>query len=130
MRFLVDADLSPRVAELLSDAGHDAEHVEAFDVLRVSDDMLLAFAASEDRVLVSSYADFEMLFSGSSLTTPSLVLFRSAEGLPPDEQVTALLANLALVAPELESGAIVTITDGQPSVRILPMAADGAPGEA
>ena len=123
----MDADLSPRVAQLLSEAGHDAEHVEAFDVLRVSDDMLLAFAASEDRVVVSSDVDYASLFSGEDLTTPSLVLFRSADGLPPDEQAKVLLENLELVAAELESGAIVTFVAGQPRVRALPVGApDGS----
>jgi predicted nuclease of predicted toxin-antitoxin system len=123
VRFLVDASLSPRVAALLADAGHDAQHVETFDVLRVSDDMMLAFAASEERVLVSADADYEVLFSRDGLSEPSCVLFSSADALRPDAQAAALLSNLAAVAEDLASGALVTITSGQLTVNPLPVAA-------
>jgi predicted nuclease of predicted toxin-antitoxin system len=123
VRFLVDASLSPHLASLLADAGHDAEHVETFDVLRVSDDMMLAFAASEERVLVSADADYEVLFSRDGLSEPSCVVFSSADALRPGAQAAALLSNLAAVATDLASGAIVTITGGQLRINPLPLAA-------
>jgi predicted nuclease of predicted toxin-antitoxin system len=121
VRFLVDANLSPRVADLLSEAGHDAEHLLAFDLLRVSDDMLFAFAASDERVIVSADVEFGAPLSLGGLAKPSFVVFQSADELRPHEQAASLLESLPSVAEDLDSGAIVTITAGQVRVRALPL---------
>jgi hypothetical protein len=42
MRFLVDANLPPRVAVLLREHGHDATHVADHGLLLASDEVILA----------------------------------------------------------------------------------------
>jgi predicted nuclease of predicted toxin-antitoxin system len=51
MRFLVDACLSPRVAAGLRVHGHDAVHVADFGLGTVKDEVILAKADAEGRVL-------------------------------------------------------------------------------
>ena len=51
MKFLVDQNLSPTVAGLLTAAGHDAIHLRARAMQRATDEAVLDFARLEDRVL-------------------------------------------------------------------------------
>ncbi|HEX7131765.1 MAG TPA: DUF5615 family PIN-like protein, partial [Iamia sp.] len=76
MRFLLDQNISPLVADLLGDAGHDAVHVRDLGLSRADDDEVLSAAADGDRILVSSDTDFGELLARSNRSTPSLVLLR------------------------------------------------------
>lgn len=61
MRFVVDANLSPVVADRLPAGGHEAVHVVDIGLLTASDEAILADAAEGDRVIVSADADFATL---------------------------------------------------------------------
>jgi predicted nuclease of predicted toxin-antitoxin system len=50
VRFLLDQNLSERLAELLCEAGHDAVHVKALGLSTTPDTTILARAAEESRV--------------------------------------------------------------------------------
>jgi predicted nuclease of predicted toxin-antitoxin system len=54
LRFLIDNALSPLVAELLREAGHDAAHVRDHGLATASDAEVFTHAAAEDRILVSA----------------------------------------------------------------------------
>ena len=58
MRFLVDANLSPRVAARLHSAGHDVTHVSDEGLLSADDLLILAHASSSGRIVISADADF------------------------------------------------------------------------
>ena len=51
MRFLVDNALSPVLATLLAQAGHDALHVRTIELQRAEDIVIFDKAAAEDRIL-------------------------------------------------------------------------------
>jgi predicted nuclease of predicted toxin-antitoxin system len=108
LRFLVDANLSPRLAARLRAAGHDAIHVCDESLLTADDQTILARAASTSRAVISADADFAALLAVAGLREPSLVLLRSADRLTLDQQANLLLANLDAVAADVESGAVVT----------------------
>jgi predicted nuclease of predicted toxin-antitoxin system len=61
VRFLIDENLSPRVAELLVKAGHEAVHVRDLGATSAPDAEVLELAASQGRVIVSADTDFGML---------------------------------------------------------------------
>jgi predicted nuclease of predicted toxin-antitoxin system len=95
MRFLIDASLSPVVADRLRAAGHDAVHVG--EALRVDapDSAVLDHAAEHERVIVAADTDFGTLLARRSTSKPSFVLFRRQTGRRPAVQAALLLDPLA-----------------------------------
>lgn len=121
MQLLIDANLSPRVAAKLRDAGHDAVHVVDIGLLSASDEAILAHAAASQQAIISADTDFGELLAVSGATRPSVILLRSADRLTPDQQAALLADNLPAVAAELDSGAVVSIARGRLRVRLLPV---------
>lgn len=70
MKFLIDQNRSPRLAELLRADGHDAVHTLELGLERIPDDELLALAASEARIIVSGDTDFGALLALRDRRTP------------------------------------------------------------
>lgn len=118
MKFLIDQNRSPRLAELLRADGHDAVHE------RTPDDELLALAAAEKRVIVSGDTDFGALLALRNRRSPSVVLFRSRHTFNAASQYALINAHLTDIAADLEAGAVVVITDDRIRVRRLPLLHD------
>ena len=72
MQLLIDANLSPRVAAKLRDAGHDAVHVVDIGLLSASDEAILAHAAASQQAIISADTDFGELLAVSGATRPSV----------------------------------------------------------
>jgi predicted nuclease of predicted toxin-antitoxin system len=121
MKFLIDNNLSPRVAAGLAQAGHDAAHVREYGMAAAPDDAVLARARDEDRVLVSADTDFGLLLAVSGAVSPSVLLIRRISERRADQIVAIILANLAPVADDLVSGAVVALGDNWVRVRPLPI---------
>jgi predicted nuclease of predicted toxin-antitoxin system len=126
VRLLLDANLSPEVARLLKEAGHDAIHVAEIGLLSAPDPEIMEAAIREGRVLLTADADFGALLALGSLAAPSVLLLRSADHLRPSEQAELLAANLSLISEDLERGAIASLTRDRLRVRELPIEADQA----
>lgn len=120
MRFLVDNALSPRLAEQLTAAGHDAVHVRDYGLQAAADEEIFERAAAEDRILVSSDTDFAMLLATRGGDRPSVVLFRRSIERRPKQQAMLLLANLATITDELAVGAVVVFEPRRIRTRRLP----------
>jgi uncharacterized protein with PIN domain len=56
LRFLVDANLSPRVVARLRLEGHDVVHVGEVGLLTADDETILAHASRDERAIVSADA--------------------------------------------------------------------------
>jgi predicted nuclease of predicted toxin-antitoxin system len=121
VKLLLDANLSPRVARLLKEAGHDAIHVADIGLLTATDPVILRAAAKEERILLTADSDFGALLALGSLASPSVLLLRSADHLRPSEQAELIAANLPQIAEDLEKGAIVSLTRDRLRIRELPI---------
>ncbi|MBA3743958.1 DUF5615 family PIN-like protein [Sporichthya sp.] len=127
MNFLVDECLSPTIAAVLRNAGHDAVHVSVLGMAGQSDDAVMAAARVRNCVVVSADTDFGELLARTNAPLPSVVLYRGRE-VAPTVLAELLLANLDQFDQALEHGAIVVILDDRIRVRALPLGTDREQG--
>jgi predicted nuclease of predicted toxin-antitoxin system len=121
VRFLVDNNLSPLIANLLTEAGHDAVHVRDHRMRAATDPDVMDRAAAEGRVLLSADTDFGALLAQRGTDQPSFLLVRRLSGRRAAEQAAVILANLDTVTDDLEAGAIVVLGDDFLRIRRLPI---------
>ena len=121
MRFLVDNNLSPVVAEKLTDAGHPAVHVREYQLHAAPDPIVLERARIEGRVLISADTDFGALLAARQKRSPSVVLFRGAVSRRPEQQAAVLVTNLSSFGKDLDTGVIVVLEPGRIRIRQLPI---------
>ena len=121
MKFLIDNNLSPLLAEGLKAAGHDAVHLRDLGMQAAQDSAVLQRAQDDERVLVSADTDFGGLLARSRATGPSVLLIRRLAGRRAAEQSAIILANLDQIAEDLAAGAVVVIGDDWIRIRRLPM---------
>ncbi|MEV0144760.1 MULTISPECIES: DUF5615 family PIN-like protein [unclassified Nonomuraea] len=121
MNFLVDENLSPRVAELLTKAGHDAVHVRDLQATSAPETTIMELAVADSRTIISADTDFGALLAHARATEPSVILVRELVELRPPELVNVILANLEVLEQHLQTGAIAAFTPGGIRVRALPL---------
>ena len=121
MKLLVDANLSPVVCEKLKAAGFDASHVYDHDLGTASDEVIAAFAQENEAAVISADSDFATNLALRGKVTPSLILLRSADKLTPAQQSALLIANMVTMIPELEAGAVVSLSPTHLRSRLLPL---------
>ena len=121
MRFLLDENLSPLLADLLARRGHDVLHVRELGLKSAPDDQVLDAAADRDCVLVSADTDFGAILAMRHLSGPSVLLIRRVANRRAVQQASLIIANLDAVADDLAAGAIVLLGDRTIRVRPLPI---------
>ena len=121
MRFLIDNALSPILATVLEQAGHNALHVRTIALHRSDDVVIFDRAAAEDRIVVSADTDFGTLLATRSAQKPSVIQFRGQGSRRPEALALAILSNLPQLVDSLQSGSIVTFDPSRIRVRALPI---------
>lgn len=124
MKFLLDQNRSPRLAELLRNAGHDAVHTSELGLEQAEDDDVLDAAREQGSVVVSGDTDFGALLALSGETSPSVILFRARNRPSAEDQVAVIIGYLADLADDLDAGAVVVVADDRMRVRRLPLIHD------
>ena len=121
MKLLVDANLSPRVAEALRSAGHDAFHVADHGLLTASDETIFEFAQEHAAIVVTADSDFAMLLALRRTESPSVIHLRDVADRGPGAHSTLLIENLGAIEDALTAGAIVSLSPSHLRVRDLPI---------
>jgi len=120
MRFLADMGISPRTVTFLQTMGHDAVHLHTQGLDRLDDTAILEKAREEGRVLLTHDLDFGELIAASGASVPSVVVFRLRNMHP--EMVNRYVEGiLRQHLAALKRGAILSVTEGQIRVRLLPL---------
>ena len=120
MRFVADMGISPRTVIWLRDQGHDAVHLHEEGLDRLRDSAILAKAREERRVIPTHDLDFGELIAASRAELPSLIVFR-LRNVRPDSGNHYLRRVLAQHQAALDDGAVVSVTEGQIRIRLLPL---------
>lgn len=118
MRFLIDEGLSPRENETLRNAGDDAVHLRELELLGATDEDVMATAAAS-RIVVSADTDFGELLAIRAAILPSVIILRQSDRTA-HHQAQTILANLSQIESDLQTGAVVSLTDDRVRVRLLP----------
>ena len=119
MRFLADMGISPKTVTFLQSLGHDVVHLHDQGLDRLEDPAILAKAREEDRILLTHDLDFGELIAMSGARLPGIVVFRLRNMCP--EMVSRYLQGIIDQHGEsLEKGAIISVTEGQVRIRLLP----------
>jgi predicted nuclease of predicted toxin-antitoxin system len=121
VRFLLDENLSPLLAQLLITAGHDAVHVRAAGLASAADDVVMNFAREHALIVISADTDFGELLARSSARTPSVILLRRQGNRRTAEIAEIILANLNEIEVALDEGAIVVFDQTRIRIRRLPL---------
>jgi predicted nuclease of predicted toxin-antitoxin system len=121
VRFLLDANLSPRLIEPLTTAGCDVTHVGGFGLLHATDPDIFDFAVREGYVIVTADSDFPMLVALRRATSPSVIHLRHVAELAPERHIGLLIANLPAIGEDLDRGVIVSLSPSRLAIRELPV---------
>ena len=118
MRFVVDMNLSPSWRDVLIGAGHDAVHWFDVGTPSAPDEMIMNWAAEQDRVVVTSDLDFGSILATSVGNKPSVIQLRHGRH-DPDSIGSILLAAIDATADDLLKGAILTVDPSRHRLRLL-----------
>ena len=120
MKILIDMNLPPRLAKLLSDRHIESSHWYHIGAPDASDTELIAYAQSKGYIILSRDLDFSAILSATHGQRPSVVQIRGMDCGP--EQIVVLLYDALIQhAEELERGAIMTIDMKKARMRLLPL---------
>jgi predicted nuclease of predicted toxin-antitoxin system len=121
MRFFLDVNLAPSIAEWLRDNGHDAVHAVEQGMERKDDAELLAMATAEGRVLLTRDLDFAEIAARAADGRSRIAIFRTASARPV-RLVPRLRSVIAVIEEQPRgSGFVLVVTDAGHRIRILPI---------
>jgi predicted nuclease of predicted toxin-antitoxin system len=112
--------ISPRTVDFLRGTGHDAVHLHEQGLDRMTDPAILEKSRMEQRILLTHDLGFGDLMAASGAQLPGVIIFRLRDMRP--EWVNRYLDSVMLEYSDwLERGAIVSVTEGQIRLRLLPL---------
>lgn len=121
IRLLLDQGLPRTAGRLLPAAAWDVIHVGDIGLSRATDQQILDYALSDNRVCVTLDADFHALLATTNASGPSVIRIRK-EGLRASALAELLVAVWRQVEQHVVGGAMITVTDRSIRVRGLPVA--------
>lgn len=113
-------NLSPRWAEALNEAGHDAVHWSAVGKATAEDHELMAWARLHDYVVVTNDLDFGAILAATQAEGPSVLQMRT-EAVSPRSLGDRLMKALERFEKDLLAGALITVDERRERARLLPI---------
>lgn len=125
MKLLLDMNLSPRWAEVLRQAGHDAGHWSVVGPAEAEDGELMAWARTHGFVVLTNDLDFGAILAATQAEGPSVLQIRT-EAVSPRCLGVRLLRALERFERDLLAGALITVDERKERARLLPIRLGGA----
>jgi predicted nuclease of predicted toxin-antitoxin system len=120
MKVLVDMNLSPRLATLLSDAGFESVHWSQVGLATDPDLAIMVHAKLHDFVVLTHDLDFGAILAATNADKPSVVQIRASD-LKPEALVGPVTIGLRQCEVALTDGALLTIDVVRLRLRLLPL---------
>lgn len=119
MRFLLDMNLPPAMADWLRSEGHDAVHIREIGLGHLPDRDVFVRAAEDGRIVVTYHLDFGEIVGLAGATGSGVVLLRLR--LARQHYLRQRLqAAIAEAAEALQTGATVVVEDTRIRIRRMP----------
>jgi predicted nuclease of predicted toxin-antitoxin system len=113
MKFLLDVNASGTLSNLLMELGHDIAWVNRVNS-KMSDDEILTWAVSEQRIIITTDSDFEQMIWLQGRTHCGVVRL---ENLPRAQRIALFQDILNNYAEALELGYVIIATSQKIRVR-------------
>ena len=120
MKLLLDMNLPPSLTATLRSAGFTAVHWSDVGDHRAPDVTVLRWAHDNRHIVVTHDLDFSALLASGGQNSPSVIQLRTRD-LRPDQYAPLLIAALSQSRDALDAGALVTVSDAESRIRILPL---------
>ena len=118
MRIVVDVNLSNEIVDYLIEQGHDAVYSAAILSRRSPDTDIVAWAAEEERIVLTQDLGIAAIILNLGRQGPSLVTLRLGN-VPTQTMIDALASHLADLEEPLSQGALATIDEKGSRAHIL-----------
>ena len=119
MKFLLDMNLSPRLAMLFRENGYESVHWTEVGSHTTCDKDILRWASENGWIIITNDLDFGAILALEKLCLPSVIQLRRLE-LFSDSVFPILERVINQCENELKRGAIVVVDEKRMRVRLLP----------
>jgi predicted nuclease of predicted toxin-antitoxin system len=126
VKLLVDMNLSPRWVAVLESAGFEAAHWSSLGAVDAIDTEIMAFAKTNDYVILTHDLDFSAILAASHGGKPSVLQIRAGD-LNPDTIGPVVVQALGQMAEKLKQGALLSIDPKRTRLRLLPLSGKDDP---
>lgn len=120
MKLLVDMNLSPRLATLLTAEGFDAVHWSSVGPPDADDPQIMSYARLQGFVVLTHDLDFSAILAATNAEKPSVIQVRAAD-LTPELLAPAIIAAVSQCREALAEGALLTVDTTRMRLRLLPL---------
>jgi len=117
---LLDQGLPRTAAKILVSRGWDVVHTGDIGLSRATDSEILEHARQNQRCVITLDADFHSIIATENAASPSVVRIRQ-EGLKARELVELIERIWPTIEEQMDSGALVTVTEASVRVRNIPI---------
>lgn len=123
-RLLLDQGVSHDAVGWLAKDGFDCLHVSDIGMREATDTEIIAWAADQNRTVVTLDADFHAHLAVTGAVTPSVIRIRM-EGLRGEAIANLLRRVLEEFGREIEAGCLVTVKERKTTCHRLPLGGRG-----
>lgn len=121
MNIVLDMNLSPDWAAVLTQHGFVAVHWSTIGDPRAADTEIMEWARTNDHIVFTHDLDFGTLLALTQAESPSVIQVRTQD-VSPAHLETMIVTALRQHETQLATGALIVLDETKARVRILPLA--------